>query len=81
MIDLILYEKVYFYYNKIDEVFDIFCNYIVILFIIFSPKCELRLNLIHSYDGVEVLQSKILRPSMPLTHLRVFFCEQVCNVF
>ncbi|XP_075215156.1 F-box only protein 33-like isoform X2 [Lycorma delicatula] len=47
------------------------------LFTRHNPKCELRLNLIHSYDGVEVLQSKILKPSMPLTHLRAFFCEQL----
>lgn len=42
-----------------------------------NPMCELRLSLIHSYDAIEVLHSAILRPSMPLTHLRAFFCEQI----
>jgi len=41
------------------------------------PHCELRLTLIHSYDGVDVLHSKILRRAMPLTHLKVFFCEKL----
>lgn len=41
----------------------------------FSPKCELRLNLLHSYVGIEKLDTNILRPSMPLTHLKVLFCE------
>lgn len=47
------------------------------MFFIFSPKCELRLNLIHSYVGIEKLDTNILRPSMPLTHLKVLFCETV----
>ncbi|KAG8225546.1 hypothetical protein J437_LFUL002062 [Ladona fulva] len=42
-----------------------------------NPHCELRITLIHSYDAVEVLHSDILRPSMPLTHLKALFCEQV----
>jgi len=41
------------------------------------PSCELRLTLIHSYDGVDVLHSKILRRAMPLSHLKVFFCEKL----
>ncbi|XP_054278398.1 F-box only protein 33-like [Macrosteles quadrilineatus] len=41
------------------------------------PHCELRLTLIHSYDGVDVLHTKILRHAMPLTHLKVFFCEKL----
>lgn len=41
-----------------------------------NPKCELRLNLIHSYIGVKVLDTEILQPSMPLTHLKVLFCEK-----
>uniref|UniRef100_A0A1B6LRU6 F-box domain-containing protein n=1 Tax=Graphocephala atropunctata TaxID=36148 RepID=A0A1B6LRU6_9HEMI len=41
------------------------------------PNCELRLTLIHSYDGVDVLHSKILKRAMPLTHLKVFFCEKL----
>ncbi|XP_029055392.1 F-box only protein 33 [Osmia lignaria lignaria] len=42
-----------------------------------NPKCELRLNLIHSYVGIQMLDTDILRPSMPLTHLKVLFCENV----
>lgn len=42
-----------------------------------NPTCELRLNLIHSYDGVDVLNRKILKAAMPLTHFRVFFCEKL----
>ncbi|XP_076248567.1 F-box only protein 33 [Calliopsis andreniformis] len=42
-----------------------------------NPKCELRLNLIHSYVGIEMLNTNILCPSMPLTHLKVLFCENV----
>nr|XP_967995.2 PREDICTED: F-box/LRR-repeat protein 21 [Tribolium castaneum] len=41
------------------------------------PKCELRVNVIHSYDEVQHLHETILRDEMPLTHLRVFFCEHV----
>ncbi|XP_078043910.1 F-box only protein 33 [Augochlora pura] len=47
------------------------------MFVQKNPKCELRLNLIHSYVGVEMLHSDILRRSMPLTHLKVLFCENV----
>ncbi|CAH0391614.1 unnamed protein product [Bemisia tabaci] len=42
-----------------------------------NSKCELSLNLIHAYDAVEVLHNGFLQPAMPLTHLRVFFCEQL----
>ncbi|KAE8753160.1 hypothetical protein FOCC_FOCC000083, partial [Frankliniella occidentalis] len=42
-----------------------------------SPSCELRLTLVHSYDAVGVLHNTILRPSMPLSHLRALFCEQI----
>lgn len=42
-----------------------------------NPKCELRLNLIHSYNGIVMLDTDILRPSMPLTHLKVLFCENI----
>ncbi|XP_011139498.1 F-box only protein 33 isoform X2 [Harpegnathos saltator] len=42
-----------------------------------NPQCELRLNLIHSYRGVKVLDSDILCAAMPLTHLKVLFCEGV----
>lgn len=43
----------------------------------YSANCELRLTLIHSYEAVDILHSDILKPSMPLTHLKAFFCEQV----
>ncbi|RZF41356.1 hypothetical protein LSTR_LSTR000070 [Laodelphax striatellus] len=42
-----------------------------------NPGCELRLNLIYSYDGVDVLDTNILKSGMPLTHLRVFFCRKL----
>ncbi|KAJ9575885.1 hypothetical protein L9F63_007251, partial [Diploptera punctata] len=44
-----------------------------------NSNCELRLTLIHSYEAVEILHSDILKPSMPLTHLKAFFCEQLNN--
>lgn len=51
------------------------CHFHVLFY--FRPDCGLRLSLIHSYDGVDVLHSKILKRAMPLTHLKVFFCEKV----
>ncbi|KAJ8678769.1 hypothetical protein QAD02_014556 [Eretmocerus hayati] len=42
-----------------------------------NPQCELRLSLIHSYNAVRVLDSEILHPAMPLTHLKVLFCEGI----
>ncbi|XP_015592478.1 F-box only protein 33 [Cephus cinctus] len=42
-----------------------------------NPHCELRLNLMHSYLAVTILDSHILQPAMPLTHLKVLFCETV----
>lgn len=50
------------------------CHFVLFCF---RPNCGLRLSLIHSYDGVDVLHSKILKRAMPLTHLKVFFCEKV----
>lgn len=47
----------------------------------FSPKLELRLNVIHAYYAVLDLHTSILKKSMPLTHLRVFFCEKVSIKF
>nr|CAD7259922.1 unnamed protein product [Timema shepardi] len=41
------------------------------------PECELRLTLIHSYDAVNVLNTRVLKPCMPLTHFKAFFCEQM----
>ncbi|XP_063984787.1 F-box only protein 33 isoform X2 [Diachasmimorpha longicaudata] len=42
-----------------------------------NKRCGLRLNLLHAYIGVTVLDSAILRPAMPLTHVKVLFCESV----
>ncbi|XP_015119600.1 F-box only protein 33 [Diachasma alloeum] len=42
-----------------------------------NKRCGLRLNLLHAYIGVTVLDSEILRPAMPLTHLKALFCESV----
>ncbi|XP_036142323.1 F-box only protein 33 isoform X2 [Monomorium pharaonis] len=47
------------------------------MFVQKNPQCELRLNLIHSYAGVMVLDTHIFCPAMPLTHLQVLFCENV----
>ncbi|KAL6263303.1 hypothetical protein P5V15_006101 [Pogonomyrmex californicus] len=47
------------------------------MFVQKNPHCELRLNLIHSYAGVKVLDTDIFCPAMPLTHLQVLFCENV----
>ncbi|XP_067207460.1 F-box only protein 33 isoform X2 [Linepithema humile] len=47
------------------------------LFVQKNPQCELRLNLIHSYVGVKVLDTDIFCPAMPLTDLKVLFCENV----
>ncbi|XP_011057551.1 PREDICTED: F-box only protein 33-like [Acromyrmex echinatior] len=47
------------------------------IFVQKNPHCELRLNLIHSYAGVKVLDTDILCPAMPLTHLQVLFCENI----
>lgn len=33
--------------------------------------------MIHSYVGVKVLDTNILHSAMPLTHLKVLFCESV----
>lgn len=41
------------------------------------PKCLLRISLIHAFDEVNHLQDQILRKNMPLSHLKVLFCENV----
>lgn len=38
-------------------------------------KIDLILTLIYAYEAVDVLQHKIFRRSMPITHLRVLFCN------
>lgn len=42
-----------------------------------SPKLELRLTIINCPTVVKDLHTKLLRPSMPLTHLKVLFCNMV----
>lgn len=41
-----------------------------------SPNLELTLNLVHSIEGVQMLLD-ILKPSMPLTHYRQYFCGDI----
>uniref|UniRef100_A0A182T6R3 F-box domain-containing protein n=1 Tax=Anopheles maculatus TaxID=74869 RepID=A0A182T6R3_9DIPT len=42
-----------------------------------NPDAELHLTLVCAYEAVETLPTHILRPSMPLTHLKVLFCEKI----
>ncbi|XP_035913632.1 F-box only protein 33 [Anopheles stephensi] len=42
-----------------------------------NPDVELHLTLVCAYEAVETLHTHILRPSMPLTHLKVLFCEKI----
>lgn len=46
------------------------------LFYYSSPQCELRITLIHSFDGVAKIATHLLKRAMPLTHLKILFCEQ-----
>ncbi|CAG5124712.1 unnamed protein product, partial [Candidula unifasciata] len=41
-----------------------------------NPGLELTLNLVHSAEGLQSLLD-ILRPSMPLAHIRQYFCEDI----
>lgn len=41
-----------------------------------SPNLELTLNLVHSIEGIQALLD-ILKPSMPLTHFRQYFCGDI----
>lgn len=41
------------------------------------PNCEVRVSFIHAYDEVSQMHTNILRRNMPLSHLKVYFCEQV----
>lgn len=43
--------------------------------------CELRLNVIHSYEEIGSLHETVLKEDMPLTQLKVFFCERVSVCF
>lgn len=42
-----------------------------------NPKCLLRVSLIHAFEEVNNLHDQILRKNMPLSHLKVLFCENV----
>ncbi|XP_065334207.1 F-box only protein 33 [Cloeon dipterum] len=42
-----------------------------------NENCELRLCLLFSCEAVEFLSSGLLQPSMPLTQLKVLFCEMI----
>lgn len=42
-----------------------------------NPSTELHLTLVCAYEAVDILHTHILRPSMPLTHLKVLFCERI----
>lgn len=46
-------------------------------FAINNKRCGVRLNLLHAYIAVMILDTDILRPAMPLTHLKALFCEYV----
>lgn len=43
---------------------------------LYSPRVEVTMNLIHSFDGVEYILD-ILQPSMPLAHFRQMFCAHL----
>lgn len=40
-------------------------------------QIELIVTLVYAFEAVEVLHMSILRRNMPITHLRVLFCEYV----
>lgn len=48
-------------------------------FIMDHKDCELRLTMIHAYHEIRNLNT-ILKRHMPLTHLKVFFCEFVSEI-
>lgn len=41
------------------------------------PDCGLRLTVIHAFKDIHDLHNNVLRPDMPLTHLKVLFCESI----
>lgn len=41
------------------------------------PGCQLRLTIIHAFNDIESLHETVMRSKMPLSHLKVFFCEKV----
>ncbi|XP_053684354.1 F-box only protein 33 [Sabethes cyaneus] len=46
-------------------------------FSVTNPHVELHLTLVCAYEAVDILHSHILRPSMPLSHLKVLFCDRI----
>lgn len=46
-----------------------------------NKSLELHLTLIYAYEAVQVLHSHILSAHMPLSHLKVLFCEYVSISF
>lgn len=46
-------------------------------FCIQHPECQLRLTIIHAFKDIESLHETVMKPKMPLSHLKVFFCEKV----
>ncbi|XP_017071868.1 F-box only protein 33 [Drosophila eugracilis] len=38
---------------------------------------ELVLTLVYAYEAIELLQHRVLRRNMPVTHVRLLFCEQM----
>ncbi|KAJ8916338.1 hypothetical protein NQ315_005033 [Exocentrus adspersus] len=41
------------------------------------PNCEFRLTIIHAFNDIKNIHETVMRRCMPLTHLKVFFCENV----
>lgn len=50
-------------------------------FCIKHPKCKLRLTVIHAFNDIENLHDTVMQPNMPLSHLKVFFCEKVSILY
>ncbi|KAL1462840.1 hypothetical protein WDU94_014646 [Cyamophila willieti] len=42
-----------------------------------NPHLKVRLNLVHAFEAVGMFHVTILKRAMPLSHLRVFFCEHL----
>lgn len=43
------------------------------------PTCEFRLTVIHAFKDIKSIHETVMRRFMPLSHLKVFFCESVSN--
>ncbi|KAJ8962849.1 hypothetical protein NQ318_001249 [Aromia moschata] len=41
------------------------------------PLCELRLTIIHAFKDIENIHETVMRRAMPLSQLKVFFCESL----